>query len=221
MKINELKYTKRFNVGNYEHEEISVGVAVEAGESASEVLQQMKEFVATRGIAPITSINGPVVEGNTGAMEMAAATSISAAPSEPAAQAPKRGRKPKEPAAQAEQSAVVQLPETVKIDPKLASPTPETKPSLSVVKEEPKQDPAPESKPKFRERKLTKYSRGNELHKKMVVDYLDSKYPDWKKSMAVKAKDVSAKLENTDFLDAEGMMLPTFKEAFDSALRNQ
>lgn len=45
MKLTEVKYTKRFNLGNYEHEEITVAAAPEMGETVEQVLMLIKEKV--------------------------------------------------------------------------------------------------------------------------------------------------------------------------------
>lgn len=45
MKATKLTYSKMFNLGSYEHEEISIEIEIEAGETAQQVLDKAKEFV--------------------------------------------------------------------------------------------------------------------------------------------------------------------------------
>lgn len=48
MKINEIKYSRVFNLGNYENETISISAFVEEGEDASKALQDVKDFVLAK-----------------------------------------------------------------------------------------------------------------------------------------------------------------------------
>lgn len=49
MKPTSLTYTKRFNLGNYESEEISLTVDLDEGEKASEILPKLKALVNSQG----------------------------------------------------------------------------------------------------------------------------------------------------------------------------
>lgn len=62
-------------------------------------------------------------------------------------------------------------------------------------------------------KKAAVYDRQNDLHKKLVGEILDVEYPTWRKDTA-KAKAASAALEGKDFLDTEGLILPSFKAEF-------
>lgn len=62
-------------------------------------------------------------------------------------------------------------------------------------------------------KKAAIYDRQNDLHKKLVGEILDLEYPTWRKDTA-KAKAASAALEGKDFLDTEGLILPSFKAEF-------
>lgn len=66
---------------------------------------------------------------------------------------------------------------------------------------------------------VTKYNRATELHKKLVSEILDSDHKGWRTN-ATKARDASVKLEeeNIDFLDSEGRVLDSFKEALKMAM---
>lgn len=61
MKINEVKYERKFNLGNYESEMIAVGAAVSENEDPGEVLQQLKQFVHSGGAICPTTTNEPAI----------------------------------------------------------------------------------------------------------------------------------------------------------------
>lgn len=60
--------------------------------------------------------------------------------------------------------------------------------------------------------KMTPYDRSSELHKKLFSSTLDVLLPDWKKD-AIKAKTASMFLEKSDFLNEDGVVLDSFKDA--------
>ena len=60
--------------------------------------------------------------------------------------------------------------------------------------------------------KYTAYDRSSELHKKLFSSTLDVLLPDWKKD-AIKAKTASMFLEKSDFLNEDGVVLDSFKDA--------
>lgn len=47
MKITQARFTRRYNVGQYEHEEYELSSAVEDGDKAGDVLKKLKEEVAS------------------------------------------------------------------------------------------------------------------------------------------------------------------------------
>ncbi|MBP6738759.1 MAG: hypothetical protein KA146_02160 [Leptospiraceae bacterium] len=80
-----------------------------------------------------------------------------------------------------------------------------------------KAEPKVEAKaePKAKKVEGTPYDRSNDLHKKLMAEFLDAQFtPNWKTTVLQKAKDASVALEGTAFLDAEGLMLQSFKDAF-------
>ena len=73
----------------------------------------------------------------------------------------------------------------------------------------------PKAEPKAKKAEGTPYDRSNDLHKKLMAEFLDAQFtPNWKTTVLQKAKDASVALEGTAFLDAEGLMLQSFKDAF-------
>lgn len=166
MKVLEVKYLFRRNEGNYQHSEIGMTATPEEGESAQDVLAQLKKLVheeldttTTEVIAPEPAVMEPAQKEETEAAK------------------PKRGRKPK-------------------------------------VKEEEQEDAA--ETPKLK-KQGTPYSRENDLHKKLVGEILTKEFPEWKKNPK-KAKDTSMALEGSDFLDADGLVLESFKEQLRSKM---
>ena len=82
------------------------------------------------------------------------------------------------------------------------------------TKAESKKEKKTEAKaePKAKKAEGTPYDRSNDLHKKLMAEFLDAQFtPNWKTTVLQKAKDASVALEGTAFLDAEGLMLQSFK----------
>ena len=52
MKATKVTYSKMFNLGSYEHEEISIEIQIEEGEKAQEVLELAKKFVNSQHVQP-------------------------------------------------------------------------------------------------------------------------------------------------------------------------
>jgi hypothetical protein len=177
MKVNEIKYTRRNNLGNYEHEEICVGVSVEDGDNASTILKQAISFVSTKGETDFSSV---MVDP---------------------------------PAPKAKKETSVAKKET----PKKVEE--ETK---AEIKAEEKSSPVAEEEPKVEEKKATRvkdtpYDRSNELHKKLLSEYLDTAHKGWK-SEVQKAVTVSIKMVGKPFLNSEGSIIKDFKESFSAEM---
>lgn len=68
--------------------------------------------------------------------------------------------------------------------------------------------------------KATPYDRTVDTHKKLLSKFLDTNFPQWKDSTNLpKAGAASQALNGKDFLDAEGEVLQSFKDAFLEELR--
>lgn len=46
MKVTDVRFVRRFNVGQYEHEEYEIRAAVDEGDDPTKVLEQLKKHVA-------------------------------------------------------------------------------------------------------------------------------------------------------------------------------
>lgn len=116
MKINSLKYVRKFNLGNYESEEVGVDAMVEDGENATSVLDSMIQFVNTKG-----KVNN-VQPYSTGALGKTTAPSEPTVVEEPKkkAAAPKKEKAP-EPVKEEAAPAPAPAPEEPKQTKKKAS----------------------------------------------------------------------------------------------------
>jgi hypothetical protein len=74
---------------------------------------------------------------------------------------------------------------------------------------------------KKKKSKSSAYDRKNDLHKKLVAEYLDGAYPNWKETKSERAQVVSVKMNGKDFLNDEGEMLEEFKIEFLSHLKKK
>lgn len=92
------------------------------------------------------------------------------------------------------------------------------------AKAEAKAETKVETKSEVKEEKKTKkssgiaYDRSSDLHKKLIAEFLDAGYPGWKTTLLQQAKDTSIALEGTSFLDNEGLILQSFKDAFNKKM---
>lgn len=68
--------------------------------------------------------------------------------------------------------------------------------------------------------KNTPYDRQLDTHKSLLGKYLDETVPGWKKQKIQQASKASNELAGSDFLDAEGNILQSFKDAFLAYLRD-
>ena len=183
MAINEVRFTKRYNCGNYEHEEYTVGAAVGDDENAMTVMTGIKEFV--RGAhAYVPGHSDTVVES--APVPVAVEEKVVKTKKTKAAPAP-----------------VVVEEEQLEL-PQEAAPVVEEE--VVEVKEEPKAKAV-------RKAKASPYTRGNDVHKKLLGEFLDTAYPGWRDN-AAKAVEVSKLMVGKDFLDAEGTVVDSFKADF-------
>lgn len=174
--MEAIRYLRRKNLGNYEHEELEVSCAIEKGETPSEVFNNVKQFVhESLGL------------------------------SEP------------KPTAQIELPLKVEK-EKVKNPPKEEVKVSEEKPQEEVKEEKPKAKKETKVKVKITG-KATTYDRNLDTAKALLGSFLDNEFPGWRKpEILKKAGAASRELNGTDFQDAEGNILESFKEAFRSKM---
>lgn len=208
MKATELKYTKRFNTGPYEHEEITVhAILDESGDDDTvECLKELKNTVVTA--------------------QKEAADKTSDAPAETKSgkgkgkNENKNGKgKPKD-EEEIEETEETEEEESDETD----SDEGEELDEQEEESEEEDQDPPPKktaTKSGKGKLKVTPYSRNNETHKKLFSSELAKINPKWKASDAgkKKAKELSKALDGEDFLGADGEVLISFKVAMKKGMK--
>lgn len=185
MKINEIKYMRRFNLGNYEHEEIALAAALDDNESPGEAFSQLKNTVHMLAIG-----------------QEVAAEEIPVAPPAPK-EKPVKGKKAKVVEPEPEE---IEEEEEVD-DEELADE------EIQEEEEEAEEAPTPSKGKKTFKKKPQTYSRASEQHKEILSKTLREVAPDWQKSQEgkQKAKSCSIKMEGEEFLDENGEVLPEFK----------
>lgn len=115
-----------------------------------------------------------------------------------------------------------QSEEKVATETKAPAPTVEKEPTKRAAKkaepvEEVKEEKKEEKKSKRLSTKEVVYDRGNDVHKKVLRAYLDDTFMSWNEGAnGAKASKASKELDGKPFLDSEGQILRTFKEAFAS-----
>lgn len=135
--------------------------------------------------------------------------------------------------------AIVKLPDTVKVEeskkveePKIETPKQgelpisEKKPLDKAMDEVDKKMAAADKKTTTKRTKNTLYDRTNDVHKARVSEFMDlddREHPgraSWRTDGVLpKAVEASSKLNGKEFLDAEGKVLDTFKQAFIGLVR--
>lgn len=195
---------KRKNLGNYEHEEISVEAVLAEGEDASEAVLELRKFVeSSLDLKPITS--GLVTEKVTlkplGNEPAATANFVKEAPVKEKNSAP-RTRKAAEKPAEAPQEAApsentggaqtVAEPDTGKVQPPVESKTPVA--STSIAKG------------------TVLYDATVKEHRSRFATYLGTTFPKWKTAKPEpEIKAFSLGLHGKPFENAKGEMLDSFK----------
>lgn len=184
MKFTEVKYSKRFNDGNYEHTEISIAAQVD-GDDVVECVSQLKEAVYSSRNQEATGETAPVKDS--------APVEEAEEEQEEIIEKPKRNKKPK-----VEEEVEAEAEE-------------ETEEEEAEAEEEQEEEVDDKKKKRFRS-KAAPYDRTNEVHRSIFLGALKEIDQKWNSSDAKKAraKKVSVNLDGTDFLDKEGEILPGF-----------
>ncbi len=178
MKYNELRYEYKFNKGNYESETISIAVGLD-NENPSDILKDLKAFVHSGGIAPVTTTQAPVVEEKQLTLAPQETTIEEVAPT-----------KVEEPKVKEKSNGSKKEGTDKKVSTKEASPK------------------------KEKVGKNTPYDRGNDLHKRIVTNFLRETLGAKWSTKAEKAKEASIALTGEAFLDQDGKILESFKKKF-------
>lgn len=202
MKITEIKYTYRFNKGNYEHEEISATAQVEV--DALKELETLKSFVhsASRDV-PDSQMN----------LEESVPSPLKEESNKTESESKTKKDKKSKLASKKEETQAVTTPEE-------NSPVTEPENITPPVEEEvstPEEPKAPKkTKTKFSV-KAEVYDRENQLHKSALSEFLDKEFKGWRNNVAPYKK-VSIEMEGAPFFDDNSEILESFKEAFKAKL---
>ena len=211
--MDTIKYLRRVNLGNYEHEELEVTTAVKEGQDRTAAVEELREFVLValnlKGSGSHSNTPKPEkVEAPKKEIEAKGETKV--LKQKPLAEAKKGNEET--------QSAVAEAPtteETVKADSG-TNPTTEKKPEDSSKKDEkPKIAAKKETTIKVKASKATAYDRNLDTHKALLGQFLDKEFPTWRKPEELKkAGTASRALQGKDFQDGEGNILDAFKIEF-------
>jgi len=191
MEITSLRYGRKFNLGNYESEEIAFEGVLEDGESPLECLQEMKSAVmeAYKGVSaePVTQKEPTKKKAAKKVVE----------------------EEPEDTDLEDEDEFVDD--ETEEEEPKKAAKKKVTKKATAKKATKKKA-----TKKKATRKKNTPYDRSLELHKKLIGEMLTEELPNWKKDADIKTacKNASVEMEGEDFLDSEGNILESFSGEF-------
>lgn len=203
-RVTELKFQKRYNVAQYEHEEYSITVVCEDGENPVEALAKMKGAVSaakeaeeipwseSEGAAPVDKKEEEKPAKPRGGKK-------------PAAKKPKE-EEPEEEAEEPEE------PEEEAEEPEEEAEEPEEEAEEPEEPEEPEEKKPQGGKKNFR-KKGAVYSRASDLHKKLFAEALSKVMgKDFLAKSPATAKKASLKLSGAEFLDSDGKVLQSFKD---------
>lgn len=225
MKVTEAKFTRRYNVGQYEHEEFTVTAMLDDKDDVVETLTILKADVesAHKGEASADSSQEPGREE--------AETSEETKPAKAGKKSnPKstttRGKESKATTTETESEIQDETSdeddgedqeagddgEEETIDDEEGNEEEEEKPSKKATQ-------SPGKKPL--KKKGSPYSRSNETHKSLLAKEFRKHFPDWKENAKreAKAKKFSRDSDGKDFLDGEGNIIPEFVKALKAALK--
>ena len=183
MKFTEVKYTRRFNVAQFEHAEYAVSAVLgdDNGQTMAHAVKAISELIQTVAAAHGGSDGGQL-------QQVTVTAEVEKAPA-------------KHTRAKTEKPAPVE-DEEVEEDVVNEEETEAEEDDEEEVEEAPKK--------KSLKKKGSAYDRSNELHKKMLSGVLGGIKKDWREipDYAERAKTISKGLHGKDFLDADGQIVP-------------
>lgn len=189
----EVRYQKRFNLGNYEHEEITVAMSIDETCNVAETIENLKKLVhdAAKGVEEAVE-QVSIADKN---------KDIDKKKKKPAKPEPEEDESEEDDAGESDDEDDEEVEETESED-------------------DSDEEDAPAKAGKKTRSKAQNYSRSNEIHKKLFSETLKNFYPnifkdeDGKK----KAKAASMSLDGTPFLDADGEVMDEFIGALRKAV---
>jgi hypothetical protein len=207
MIISEVKYGYTFNKGQYESERIDLSASPEDGETPEQVLEVLKAIIHGKPYSkPVAVAPAPPVVSEAKDEEEDKQLKFDFDSPKPVAQTSKdteEKRGPGRPPTKSKSKKEAEKAERVVavMEKVIAQAEPEV-----VTQAEPEQP----KKVKFTG---SVYNRELDLHKKLVGEFLNKNFPNWRSDIA-KAKNASVTMNGKEFLSAEGLVLETFKQEF-------
>jgi hypothetical protein len=204
-RVRGFEFLKRRNLGNFEHEDIKVDICLTEGDDASVVAMESIKFVEDLLYRRVQlSTNQTTMDLGNGAQVVVKETK--------AIEVKKEEAKP----AEVKAEAVVKTKTPAKKETTIRTPAPKVEETPVEAAEEVKV----EKKSKRLSTKEVVYDRGSDVHKNLLSTYLDDIYIGWNNGANLaKASKASRELNGAPFLDSEGQILGSFKEAFASYMK--
>ncbi len=214
LKVTEVKYTKKFNTGNYESEEYSLTASLESKENPLEVIAELKaQVLQAKSGEAATSEEEDEEEDEEETTPKSKAKSKAEDESEEDESEDEEETEDEESEDDSDDTDEEDESEDEEEESEEEAEEEEEKPKAKAKKAAPKAT-------KFKS-KPQGYTRSDRVHKELLGKTLSAVWPDWKKNPKNKDKalKVSKKLEGVAFLDEKGQVLKSFKDALKKALK--
>lgn len=219
MNINEAKYTRRYNLGDYEHEEFTLSAVADGEEKGASLLAVLKrEVIEAHKTVIITEVpEEPKKEKKNGKSKTNNAKDSNEDGEDPSSEDSGydgKGDKDYEAAsteASYDDNNSAEGGEDDSASEESREEEVPAKGKRGKASKEPKEEKSEKGK-KAHRRKPQHYDRSIEQHKDKFKIALESVAPDWKKNEESKrkAKKASENLEGDEFLDENGDVMPEF-----------
>ena len=223
MKVTEAKFTRRYNVGQYEHEEFTVTAMLDDKDDVVETLTMLKYDVESahtgEGSSTSSAERGQDEEETSEETKPAKAGKKSSK-----SDTTTRGKGSKATTTETENETQDETSDEDDGEDQEAGDdgeeeTIDDEEGNEEEEEKPKKTQSPGKKPL--KKKGSPYSRSNETHKSLLAKEFRKHFPDWKENAKreAKAKKFSRDSDGKDFLDGEGNIIPEFVKALKAALK--
>lgn len=202
MKATEIKYLKRFNLGDYQHEEFGVTLSIDEDANPVEALKEAKAMVhaAQEGAVVKESVEETEVESLPEKKSKKPKSEMA-----PGVKKSKPGQKAKKEEEEDEESEEEINEEGSEED---------ENDDESEGEEESEQEEVEEKPKRGSKSKSAVYDRTNDLHKNLVGKMLTHYFPEWRTKLKETAVLTSKKMQGKEFLNKDGMILKTFEDEF-------
>lgn len=213
--INEAKITKRYNTGDYEFEEYTLGAIVDEKESGAEVLQELKKQINEAFTGSVSTEKPKQDKKESKKEEKKNATAKTSNVDD---------------GSDDDEDAAIEVPAnddegTEDDEAAVNEDNDGGDDSSDDAEDEEAEEVAKPVKEKKggHKKKPQNYNRSIEQHKEIFSGILKSVAPEWKKTDAskAKAKSASESMEGLPFLDDEGNVLESFKTKVSAHMNSQ